>query len=169
MGARKVIEIQLESRADEILTLHEVGRSRQYDASIGRWLSKDPIGFAGGQANLYAYSINDPIDFFDSTGLAFFSFLSPTQQANAGAITGAIAAGLIGFGIFSKNAPFTLIGAGAGYIGGSNINEARDRGGSITFPLLDGIDSLFNNFGKTNNGINGNGAGQNSHPMCAGI
>ncbi|MGB9588567.1 MAG: RHS repeat-associated core domain-containing protein, partial [Armatimonadota bacterium] len=29
--------------------------SRWYDAHVGRWLSEDPIGFAGGDANLYRY------------------------------------------------------------------------------------------------------------------
>ncbi|MBC7351273.1 MAG: hypothetical protein H5U08_02860 [Thermogutta sp.] len=29
--------------------------NRWYDASVGRWLSEDPIGFAGGDGNLYRY------------------------------------------------------------------------------------------------------------------
>ncbi|WP_347246576.1 RHS repeat-associated core domain-containing protein, partial [Thermogutta sp.] len=32
--------------------------SRWYDAHVGRWLSEDPIGFAGGDANLYRYVNN---------------------------------------------------------------------------------------------------------------
>jgi RHS repeat-associated protein len=41
---------------------------RAYDPSLGRWLSKDPIGEAGG-INLYAYVGNDPIMGVDPLGL----------------------------------------------------------------------------------------------------
>jgi RHS repeat-associated protein len=41
---------------------------RDYDAQIGRWTSKDPIGFAGGDTNLYAYVRNDPVNWVDFTG-----------------------------------------------------------------------------------------------------
>jgi uncharacterized protein RhaS with RHS repeats len=36
----------------------------------GSWLSQDPIGFNGGQTNLYGYSINDPVNFVDEDGLS---------------------------------------------------------------------------------------------------
>ena len=42
--------------------------ARDYDASIGRWLSKDPILFAGGDTNLYGYVMQDPINYIDPTG-----------------------------------------------------------------------------------------------------
>jgi RHS repeat-associated protein len=43
--------------------------ARDYDAETGRWLSRDPIGFAGGDANLYAYVGGDPVNGVDPTGL----------------------------------------------------------------------------------------------------
>jgi len=42
---------------------------RDYDAETGRWTAKDPIRFAGGQANLYAYVHNDPVNYVDPSGL----------------------------------------------------------------------------------------------------
>ena len=38
---------------------------RDYDPEIGRWTSKDPIGFDGGDANLYAYCGGDPVNWVD--------------------------------------------------------------------------------------------------------
>jgi len=42
---------------------------RDYDPTLGRWLAKDPILFAGGQANLYLYCHGDPINYIDPYGL----------------------------------------------------------------------------------------------------
>ena len=44
--------------------------ARDYDAEIGRWTAKDPIGFRGGDTGLYAYVGGDPIGAIDPTGLA---------------------------------------------------------------------------------------------------
>jgi RHS repeat-associated protein len=43
--------------------------ARDYDARVGRWTGKDPIGFGGGQANVYVYVLDDPIDRTDPLGL----------------------------------------------------------------------------------------------------
>ncbi|RYG02100.1 MAG: RHS repeat-associated core domain-containing protein, partial [Chitinophagaceae bacterium] len=42
---------------------------RYYDPSVGRWLSRDPIGLDGGQQNLYAYCGGDPVNEIDPIGL----------------------------------------------------------------------------------------------------
>jgi RHS repeat-associated protein len=43
--------------------------ARDYDAEVGRWTGKDPIGFTGEEAtNLFGYCENDPINFIDSEG-----------------------------------------------------------------------------------------------------
>jgi len=42
---------------------------RDYDPETGRWTARDPIGFAGGDTNLYGYVFSDPINYFDPTGL----------------------------------------------------------------------------------------------------
>jgi RHS repeat-associated protein len=43
--------------------------ARDYDPRVGRWTAKDPILFGGGQANLYVYVGNDPVNFVDPLGL----------------------------------------------------------------------------------------------------
>lgn len=43
-------------------------RARWYDPITGRWLSKDPIGLAGGM-NLYVFCHNDPVNCIDPLGL----------------------------------------------------------------------------------------------------
>jgi RHS repeat-associated protein len=43
-------------------------RARYYAPEMGRFISEDPIGFAGG-INFYAYVGNDPVNFVDPLGL----------------------------------------------------------------------------------------------------
>ena len=42
--------------------------ARDYDPHTGRWTSKDPIRFSGGDSNLYGYVLGDPVNFIDPTG-----------------------------------------------------------------------------------------------------
>jgi RHS repeat-associated protein len=42
--------------------------ARFLDSTSGRWLSQDPIGFAGENTNLYAYTWNNPINYVDPAG-----------------------------------------------------------------------------------------------------
>lgn len=44
-------------------------RARYYEAEVGRFLSEDPLGFEGGDENLYAYVANSPVDTVDPLGL----------------------------------------------------------------------------------------------------
>ncbi|MGV1099034.1 RHS repeat-associated core domain-containing protein [Thiovibrio sp. JS02] len=43
-------------------------RARYYDPQVGRFISKDPIGFAGGDVVLYGYVQNNPVNFVDPSG-----------------------------------------------------------------------------------------------------
>ncbi len=48
--------------------------NRWYDATVGRWLSTDPIGFEGNDMNLYRYAMNRPFIYCDSDGLAWYDY-----------------------------------------------------------------------------------------------
>ena len=43
--------------------------ARDYDPETGRWTSKDPIGFGGGDTNLYGYVLAAPQSLVDPAGL----------------------------------------------------------------------------------------------------
>jgi RHS repeat-associated protein len=47
-------------------------RARYYDQKVGRFVTKDPIGFAGKDVNLYAYVGNNPGNWSDPLGLFVF-------------------------------------------------------------------------------------------------
>ena len=48
-------------------------RARWYDPHQGRFLSEDPVGLSGG-LNVYAYALNNPLSFFDPSGLSWQTF-----------------------------------------------------------------------------------------------
>ncbi len=52
---------------DQETGLYHLG-ARYYDPQLGRFISEDPVGVAGG-LNLYAYAGNDPVNGRDPTGL----------------------------------------------------------------------------------------------------
>lgn len=45
-------------------------RARYYDSGAGRFLSEDPLGFGGGDVNLYAYVAGNPVGWIDPLGLS---------------------------------------------------------------------------------------------------
>lgn len=45
-------------------------RARYYSPTLQRFISEDPIGFAGGDINLYSYVSNNPTNYNDPSGLS---------------------------------------------------------------------------------------------------
>jgi RHS repeat-associated protein len=125
-------------------------RARYYDPEIGRFISEDPIGFAGGDVNLYAYVGNNPILIIDPNGrcpwcavVGAFSgavggFTSGLISGD-GSVTAAIAGGAAGafagaaIGLFN---PFA--GSAAGEVAGSIIGGIVGGGvGGVTSHAID--------------------------------
>ncbi len=111
--------------------------AREYDQQIGRWLSKDPAGFGGGDTNLYAYAGSDPVNYIDPNGeLAFFAPLLWgvfVQAAGGAAMDAAIdlgsqlldSGGDIGCVSWGSVGGSALSGAAQGAAGGALGNLAK--------------------------------------------
>jgi len=57
---------------------------RDYDAYTGKWTAKDPIGFDGGDTNLYGYVLGDPVNFVDPNGeMSLKQQISSAKKINA--------------------------------------------------------------------------------------
>jgi RHS repeat-associated protein len=109
--------------------------ARDYDPEVGRWTSKDPILFAGGDTNLYGYTFNDPINFIDPSGLKFeFRDAASQRIFNSLLNSSALSAGnramieklelsssiiKIGQGT-AANRPYSAMGLTEGYNGNTN-------------------------------------------------
>jgi uncharacterized protein RhaS with RHS repeats len=63
--------------------------ARDYDASVGRWTSKDPARFAGGM-NFYVYAGNDPVNFFDQDGREPITLTAIAASIALNALSGAV-------------------------------------------------------------------------------
>ena len=86
-------------------------RARYYHPELQRFVSEDPIGFAAGDANLYAYVRNDPANFTDATGLVRWS---GSQSAVEFLTAGAVKFDLQSECVNGKRVRATVLAAGPG-------------------------------------------------------
>jgi RHS repeat-associated protein len=82
-------------------------RARYYDPTRQRFISEDPIGFNGGDPNLYAYVLNTPINYTDPSGE-----IAPIIAA--GVACGAGAVGGIAVVLSGRKPTWNQLAAGAG-------------------------------------------------------
>ncbi len=93
-------------------------RFRYYDPALGRYLSRDPIGVAGG-LNCYLYAGNDPVNRADPTGLWWKAAL---------AIVAAVAVAAVVVLTAPISGPLLIIAAGAAAgAAGAMVNEALNQ------------------------------------------
>ncbi len=70
---------------------------RDYDPETGRWTAKDPIGFAGGDTDLYGYCLNDPVNNFDPDGRIVFVLTMTAGYTAVHAIADLAIIGALGY------------------------------------------------------------------------
>ena len=100
------------SRAYEVTGLYYY-RSRFYDPKTGSFISADPVGFAGGDTNLYRYVLNNPVNFTDPYGLAVV-YASAGGLAYAGPETSSVDVG-VAFDVDNvSRTAFSSVGSGEG-------------------------------------------------------
>jgi RHS repeat-associated protein len=92
--------------------------ARYYDPAVGRFISPDPIGYAGG-LNLYAYCENDPVNAVDPSGNLPCFIVSGLIGAGIGAGIGGVTAWINGQDVGQAMLRGALIGGIAGLTGGA--------------------------------------------------
>jgi len=159
-------------------------RARYYDPEVGRFISEDPIGFGGGDVNLYAYCIGNPINRIDPDGLWTLQF---GIGFNAGGVFGATKSGgvIVGrnsktgkwqFGLYATGGAGAQGGAGASatvdvtWSSNDNISNvaglSTTAGGSATIPVLGvGVSTGY----EKNTPLSGNANSSNTFSLGIGV
>ena len=103
---------QYTGREEDEFTGLNYYRARWYDANLGRFISEDPIGFRGGDVNLFGYVNNNSVNRKDPLGL----YDPADWQAAQEALKAAVAAGgtAVGSGFLTVGA-VAAGGFAAGY------------------------------------------------------
>jgi RHS repeat-associated protein len=102
-------------------------QARYYDPNVGRFISEDPIGFEGGDTNLFAYADNNPLLLIDPDGewailairAGMGAFNGAISGFAAGSMNGNIKAGIVGgvFGGIAGAAVGIALPASSSYVG----------------------------------------------------
>jgi len=138
---------------------------RFYSSDLGRWISRDPLGEAGG-INLYGYVGNNPISRFDPLGLTWYNPASWDWSQIGGAFSGKFGIGL-GVSVKPKLGPLKCK-LGADYTWTANANSDDGLGESINASAGGSIDIGRFKFGLEKQyeaGFNDNGAVENSETV----
>lgn len=118
--------------------------AREYDAGLGRWTSSDPIGFDGGDTNLYGYVVQDPMNFIDPIGLFGLGDVWDGVKAGAGEIWEhrATIASVVATGVCVVNPAACLLASAASMAVSATKNVADYLNGDICFGELLGKTAL---------------------------
>jgi RHS repeat-associated protein len=112
-------------------------RARYYHPGLQRFIAEDPIGFAGGDVNLYAYVQNTPGNYRDPLGLelvgltAGLSGFAGFGQVRPGAVN---VSGTFGASLGLTRRDGCVVGHGTAYSGGTGMTSwdpMDQKGGSV--------------------------------------
>jgi uncharacterized protein RhaS with RHS repeats len=117
-------------------------RARHYDVALGQFIQRDPIGFAAGDLNLYAYTWNDPYNWTDPSGLASSRnagkfTVGVTAMAIRAATQMSAGAGSLAMNIRNALAAMAIIGVLANTEGDDADEDTPRRTGDNGGPPLD--------------------------------
>ena len=100
-------------------------RNRYYNPSYGRFTQEDPIGFAGGDVNLYAHVGNSPTNLVDPLGLCGWADPWNCVDDAAAAVAGGIAnaVGAVWDGVSAVGGAIVTAGRKAAAWVGTNAEE----------------------------------------------
>ena len=65
-------------------------RARYYDPASGKFVSEDPLGFYGGDTNLYRYVLNSPSNYMDPEGEMILALPLPVVTGIIGGLAGGL-------------------------------------------------------------------------------
>ncbi len=110
-------------------------RARYYDARMGRFISEDPIGLAGGDVNLYVMVGNNPVNFVDPWGL-YWQYSQSTGQLT-----------------YVNNQTGAQTPVGTGYSGhGAGLNNPNMQNVPYVGPIPQGTYNIGNAYNHANLG-----------------
>lgn len=113
-------------------------RARYYDPMEGRFISKDPIGFAGGDVNVYNYVGGNPVNYTD-----------PSGRFGIGAVIG-IGIGMVqgASGALAQNGSLgsILLSASLGGVEGAVLGFLDPTDGVLTIALASGLVGATSNY-----------------------
>ena len=112
-------------------------RARYYNPATGRFISEDPLGFGGGDVNLYVYAGNNPVLFVDPFGLTGLTLSEANRHWSEGGGSSLIVdVGTLDLSNVSKLPP-----SGQVNLAGNNFSSVNDALVYGTVTLVQGPDN----------------------------
>ena len=131
---------------DPATDLVKIG-ARDYDTTTGRWTAPDPVGMAGGSANLYTYVSGDPVNRTDPRGTCDYVGIGISGGAGLGPIAGGGGVGVAWAG--GQFGTYSTVSGGGGLVGDLGI------GVTVTCLNSDNGDTSLGNFSGTGSSVEG--------------